>query len=278
MTDRAAVIDLNCDLGEGFGPYTMGMDEEMLELISSANVACGFHAGDPRVMERTVRRAADRGVGIGAHVGFPDLVGFGRRNIDARPDEVRTDVLYQIGALYAFCRALGVELQHVKPHGALYNMAAVDGRLAGAIVQAVASFDRELILLAPPGSELAQAAERAGLPVAWEGFADRHYNPDSTLVSRSHPEAVIHDPAVVAPRVARMVREGKVRAVDGRDIPLVVHSICFHGDNPGAVELARAVRRHLEEAGIAVRPLRDIVGRDGGREGHQVPARPGGGA
>ena len=174
MTDRAAVIDLNCDLGEGFGPYTMGMDEEMLELISSANVACGFHAGDPRVMERTVRRAADRGVGIGAHVGFPDLVGFGRRNIDARPDEVRTDVLYQIGALYAFCRALGVELQHVKPHGALYNMAVVDGRLAEAIVQAVASFDRELILLAPPGSELARAAEGAGLPVAYEGFADRH--------------------------------------------------------------------------------------------------------
>ncbi|HEY8341820.1 MAG TPA: 5-oxoprolinase subunit PxpA [Calditerricola sp.] len=273
-----AVIDLNCDMGESFGPYILGMDEDMLELVSSANVACGFHAGDPRVMERTVCRAAERGVGIGAHVGFPDLVGFGRRYLDARPEEIRTDVLYQIGALYAFCRAIGVELQHVKPHGALYNMATRDGRLAEAIVQAVASFDRELILLAPPASELARAAERAGLPVAYEGFADRNYNPDGTLVARHHPTALIHDPVAAARRVVRMVREGKVRSVDGEDIPLVVHSICFHGDHPAAVELARSVRRHLDEAGVRVRPLRELVNRGKDPQGGHRPGWPGGGA
>lgn len=258
---RDAVIDLNCDMGESFGAYSIGMDEEMLDLITSANIACGFHAGDPRVMERTVRRAAERGVGIGAHVGFPDLVGFGRRNLDAKPEEVRTDVLYQIGAIYAFCRAIGVELQHVKPHGALYNMAVTDRELAEAIVEGVAAFDRSLILLAPVGSEMARAAERAGLPVAYEGFADRNYNPDGTLVSRQRPDALIHDAGIAGPRVVRMVRERKVRAITGEDIPLKVHSICFHGDNPAAVELARSVRRQLDEAGIRVRPLAEIVWR-----------------
>lgn len=253
------VIDLNCDMGESFGAYTIGMDDQMLNLISSANIACGFHGGDPRVMERTVRSAAERGVGIGAHVGFPDLVGFGRRNLNAKPEEVKTDVLYQIGAIYAFCRAFGVELQHVKPHGALYNMAVADRELAEAIVEGVTLFDRRLILLAPIGSEMARAAERAGLPVAYEGFADRNYNADGTLVSRRRSDALIHDPEIAGPRVVRMVCEGKVRAITGEDVILNVHSICFHGDNPAAVELARAVRRHLDEAGIKVRPLSEIV-------------------
>ncbi|ADU51447.1 LamB/YcsF family protein [Thermaerobacter marianensis DSM 12885] len=255
----SAVIDLNCDLGESFGAYTIGMDEETLPLVSSANIACGFHGGDPRVMERTVQRAAALGVGIGAHVGFPDRVGFGRREIHATADEVRTDVIYQIGALYAFCRALGVELQHVKPHGALYNQAARDAVLARAVVAGIAAFDRQLIVLAPPGSELARAAAEAGLPVALEGFADRGYNPDGSLVSRRQPGAVLHDPAEVAARAERMVREGKVRAVDGTDVALSVHSLCIHGDNPASVSLARAVRQRLEAAGVGIRPLRAIL-------------------
>src|SRR5690606_34033318 len=175
-------VDLNCDMGESFGAYGLGRDDEMLELISSANIACGFHAGDPRVMERTVTRAAERGVGIGAHVGFPDLAGFGRRQLLAAAGEVRTDVLYQVGAVFAFCRALGVPLQHVKPHGALYNMALQHRDLADAVAQGVAAFVRDLILVAIKGSQLAAAGERAGLRVAWEGFADRHYNADGTLV------------------------------------------------------------------------------------------------
>ena len=257
------VIDINCDLGEGFGAYTIGMDDHVLELVSSANVACGFHAGDPRVMERTVRRAAERGVGIGAHVGFPDRVGFGRREIRATPDEVRTDVLYQIGALYAFCRSLGVELQHVKPHGALYNMAVRDRELAEAIVAGIAAFDRDLIVLAPPGSELARAAQQAGLRLAYEGFADRGYNPDGTLVSRREPGAVLHDPEEVAARAERMVREGCVQAVDGREVPLRIHSLCIHGDHPAAVALARGIRQRLEGAGVAIRPLAEVLSRNG---------------
>ncbi|EKP95783.1 LamB/YcsF family protein [Thermaerobacter subterraneus] len=255
-----AAIDLNCDLGESFGPYTIGMDDAVLPLVTSANIACGFHGGDPRVMERTVERAAELGIGIGAHVGYPDRVGFGRREIHATAGEVRTDVIYQIGALYAFCRALGVELQHVKPHGALYNQAARDAVLAQAVVAGIAAFDRRLIVLAPPGSQLARAAVAAGLPVALEGFADRGYNPDGSLVSRRQDGAVLHDPAEVAARALRMVREGKVRAVDGRDVTLTVQSLCIHGDNPASVSLARAVRQRLEAAGVAIRPLRAIVG------------------
>lgn len=252
-------VDLNGDLGESFGVYSLGQDEAMLELITSANVACGFHGGDPRVMERTVRRAAERGVAVGAHVSYPDLVGFGRRRLDATPEEVRTDVLYQLGALYAFCRACGVPLQHVKPHGALYHDAAANRSLADAIAAAVAAFDPDLILVAPPGSQLAAAGQAAGLRVAYEGFVDRHYNPDGTLVSRRHPEAVILDPQVAGLRALRLVREGKVRALGGEDLALTVHTLCIHGDNPAAVELARAVRRHLEEGGIRLAPLRQVL-------------------
>ncbi|HEX6989279.1 MAG TPA: 5-oxoprolinase subunit PxpA, partial [Bacillota bacterium] len=188
------------------------------------------------------------------------LVGFGRRPLQASPAEVRTDVLYQLGAAFAFCRALGVPLQHVKPHGALYNMALVDRALADAVAQAAAAFERDLILVAIRGSELARAGEAAGLRVAWEGFADRNYNPDGTLVDRSRPDAVIHDADLVARRVLRMVGEGVVEAVDGTVINHPVHTICIHGDNPAAVELARAVRRRLEEGSIRILPMARVLG------------------
>ncbi|HEY8449481.1 MAG TPA: 5-oxoprolinase subunit PxpA [Bacillota bacterium] len=255
------MVDLNCDLGESFGAYRIGNDEALLDVVSSANIACGFHAGDPRVLERAVSAAAARGVGIGAHPGFPDLVGFGRRAIDADPVEVRTDVLYQLGAISAFCRAAGVALEHVKPHGALYNQALVDPRLAEAIASAVAAFDPRLILVAIPGSQLARAGERAGLTVAYEAFADRHYQPDGTLVPRRQTGATIHDPDEAARRVVRLVREGKLTAVDGSELTLRVHTVCLHGDHPEAVHVARAVRRELERQGIAVEPLAVVLGR-----------------
>ncbi len=248
-------IDLNSDLGEGFGAYRLGDDAELFAVISSANVACGFHGGDPRVMERTVVEALASGVAIGAHPGFPDLVGFGRRELAATPDEVRTDTLYQLGALDAFCRAAGGRLQHVKAHGALYNMAVKNPALSEAIAAAVKAYDPTLILLAQPGTALLAAGEAAGLPTAREGFADRAYNPDGTLASRRLPGAVITDPEAAAERALRLVTEGKLTTLDGQEIELQVDSLCVHSDTPGAVALARAVRRRLEAAGIAVRPM-----------------------
>ncbi len=253
----ARAIDLNSDLGESFGAHRIGFDAELFPLISSANVACGFHGGDPRVMERTVAVAAAHGVAVGAHPGFPDLVGFGRREIAATPDEVRTDTLYQIGALDAFCRAAGLRLQHVKAHGALYNRAVKDPSLAGAIAAAVAAYDRGLVFLAQPGTALAAAAEAAGLPLAREGFADRAYNPDGTLVPRSVPGAVITDPEAAAERALRLVRDGRVATIDGQELELTVDSLCIHSDTPSAVAMAKAIRRRFDEAGIVVRPLRD---------------------
>jgi UPF0271 protein len=256
VTTRRAV-DLNSDLGEGFGAYRLGPDEELFALISSANVACGFHGGDPRVMERTVAAAHAAGVAVGAHPGFLDLVGFGRRELAASPDEVRTDVLYQLGALEAFCRAVGVRLQHVKAHGALYNLAVKDAAMAEAIAAAVKAFAPELIVLAQPGTTLIAAAEAAGLPVAREGFADRAYNADGTLVSRRLPGAVIADPETAAERALRLVTEGRLTAADGTELELAIDSLCVHSDTPGAVALARAIRRRFDEAGVAVRPLRE---------------------
>ncbi|MDP9366271.1 MAG: 5-oxoprolinase subunit PxpA [Chloroflexota bacterium] len=253
----ARAIDLNSDLGESFGAHRIGFDAELFPLISSANVACGFHGGDPRVMERTVAVAAAHGVAVGAHPGFPDLVGFGRREIAATPDEVRTDTLYQIGALDAFCRAAGLRLQHVKAHGALYNRAVKDPSLAGAIAAAVAAYDRGLVFLAQPGTALFAAAEAAGLPLAREGFADRAYNPDGTLVPRSVPGAVITDPEAAAERALRLVRDGRVATIDGQELELTVDSLCIHSDTPSAVAMAKAIRRRFDEAGIVVRPLRD---------------------
>lgn len=251
-------IDLNSDLGEAFGAYTIAPDAELFPLISSANVACGFHGGDPRVMERTVAAAAAAGVTVGAHPGFPDLLGFGRREIVATPDEVRTDTLYQIGALDAFCRTAGVRMQHVKAHGALYNRAVRDRATADAIAAAVAAYDRGLIFVALPGSTLEQAAVAAGLPIAREGFADRAYNPDGSLASRRLPGAVITDPEEAAARAVRLAAEGRVTATDGSDLELTIDTLCLHSDTPGAVAIAQAIRRRFDEAGITVRPMREL--------------------
>ena len=256
MTTSRPAIDLNSDLGESFGAYTIGDDAGLFSLISSANVACGFHGGDPRVMERTVAAAQGAGVEVGAHPGFLDLVGFGRRAVAATPDEVRTDVLYQLGALDAFCRAAGVVLQHVKPHGALYNVAVKQPEIAVAIAAAVRAYDPTLVLLAQPGTALIAAGEDAGLPTAREGFADRAYNSDGTLVARQVPGALITDPEQAAERMVRLVTEGRLRTLDGQDLALTVDSICTHSDTPGAVAIVQAVRRRLEAAGVAIRPIR----------------------
>ncbi len=248
-------IDLNCDLGESFGRWSLGHDAEVMENITSANVACGYHAGDPNVMRDTVRLARSKGVAVGAHPGFPDLVGFGRRNMAASPRDVEDFVLYQIGALHAIAVAEGVRLQHVKAHGALYNMAIRDRVLADAIARAVSAFDRSLILFGLPGTELLRAGEAAGLPVAAEGFADRAYEPDGSLTPRSRQGAVIHDPDEVVRRAVRMARDGVVTATNGQDVPMRVATICTHGDTPGSHELTRLLRAGLERDGIVVKRL-----------------------
>lgn len=238
-------IDLNADLGEGFGAWRLGDDEALLDIVTSANVACGFHAGDPSTMHRVCRAAAERGVAVGAQVGYRDLAGFGRRRIDYAFGELRDDVLYQIGALEAFCRAAGDRVRYVKPHGALYNTAAIDQGQADAVVAAILAYDSALPVLCQPGSVLHRQAEAAGLTAVGEGFADRGYLPDGRLVPRSRPDALVHDPAAVVERAARMAVDGEVVAVDGSVIACPVRSICVHGDTPGAVELARAVRTGL---------------------------------
>lgn len=248
-------IDLNSDLGESFGAWPMGQDEALMASITSANIACGFHAGDPSVMRRTVALAAQHGVAVGAHPGFPDLVGFGRREIQATPREVEDLVLYQVAALAGIASAHGTGLQHVKAHGALYNQACRDAALADAIAAAVAAFDRSLILLGLPDSELLRAGTRAGLKVAAEVFADRAYEPDGSLASRRKAGSVIHDAEVVVARAVRMIRAREVVATDGSVIPLNADTICLHGDTPGAAELARQVRQGLQAAGVQIVPL-----------------------
>lgn len=245
-------IDLNSDLGESFGPWPMGQDAALMDSITSANIACGFHAGDPGVMRATIALARDKGVAIGAHPGFPDLVGFGRREIKASPAEVEDFVLYQVSALAGMAGAQGVRLQHVKAHGALYNMACRDRALADAIARAVAAFDRTLILFGLPNSELLRAGEAAGLPVAAEVFADRAYNPDGSLTARTTPGSVIHDTLKVVERAVKMVKDRQVIAIDGSAIALRADTICLHGDTPGAADHATAVRAGLEKAGITV--------------------------
>ena len=248
-------IDLNCDMGESFGAYTIGADAEVMASISSANIACGFHGGDPGVMRRTVRLAREAGVAVGAHPGFPDLVGFGRREMRASPQQIEDMVLYQIGALMAIAQSEGVVLRHVKAHGALYNMAARERALADAIARAVASVDRSLILFGLPGSELIRAGAACGLRVASEGFADRAYEPDGSLTPRTHAGAVIHDTDAVVRRAVRMALEGKVAASDGSEVEFHVETICTHGDTPGAQALTRALRAGLERAGVTIAPL-----------------------
>jgi 5-oxoprolinase (ATP-hydrolysing) subunit A len=250
-------IDLNSDLGESFGPWPMGQDAALMDSISSANIACGFHAGDPGAMRATIGLARAKGVAIGAHPGFPDLVGFGRREIKATAAEVEDMVLYQVAALTGMAAAQGVRLQHVKPHGALYNMACRDRALADAIAKAVAALDRSLILFGLPNSELLRAGAAAGLQVAAEVFADRAYDPDGALTARGRPGSVIDDTRQVVERAILMVRDRKVIAVDGSTIELYADTICLHGDTPGAADHARAVRKGLESAGIRIAPLKD---------------------
>jgi 5-oxoprolinase (ATP-hydrolysing) subunit A len=247
-----ASVDLNADLGEGFGRYRFPADEAILDIVSSANVACGFHAGDPVVIRHTVDEAARRGVAIGAHPGYPDLLGFGRRELAATPPEIEAYVIYQVGALQAFCTAAGTRLRFVKAHGALYNRAARDPAAADAIAHAVRVVDPGLAFLGLAGSELVKAARRAKLAVAEEAFIDRAYAADGTLLPRSHPGAVLHDPAVCVDRAARMVLDGLVEAVDGTMLPVRADSLCAHGDGPNAVELLTAVRKRLETAGVRI--------------------------
>jgi UPF0271 protein len=252
----SATMDLNADLGEGFGPWTMGDDAGVLQFVTSANIACGFHAGDPRVIDRTVALAARAGVAIGAHPSHYDLRGFGRRSIAADPEEVEADVLYQVGAVLAFAASHGKPLVHVKPHGALYNQAAVDNGLARAIARGVARVSRDLVLVGSASSgAMREAAAAEGLRFAAEAFADRAYEKDGTLVPRGREGAVITDSAEAAARAVRIAREGRIAAVGGAVIALAADTICLHGDTPGAVDHARAVRAALEAAGIAVRPL-----------------------
>jgi 5-oxoprolinase (ATP-hydrolysing) subunit A len=249
-------IDLNADLGESYGRWTLGHDAEVMQSISSANIACGFHAGDPGIMRETVRLAKAHGVAVGAHPGFPDLVGFGRRNMAASPREVEDFVIYQVGALAGIAAAEGVRLQHVKAHGALYNMAVRDRALADAIARAVAAVDKSLILFGLPKSELLRAAQAAGLPVAAEGFADRSYEPDGSLTPRDREGAVIDDPSAVVRRAVRMARDEVVTATNGEDISMYVRTICTHGDTPGSHELTRLLRAGLERDGVKVGPLK----------------------
>ena len=252
MTHR---VDLNCDMGESFGAYEIGADDGVFPFITSANIACGFHGGDPTVMRQTIASAMKHGVAIGAHPGLPDLIGFGRRAMDVSADDAYDMVVYQVGALIGFARAAGVPVQHVKAHGALYNMAAVKRELAAAIARAVRDVDRDLVLFGLPGSFLISEGEAAGLATACEAFADRNYMSDGTLVSRKRPDAHVHDAHEAVTRAIRMVREGKVRSVDGVDVPLRADTICLHGDGAHAVEFARHLRAAFSAEGIDVRAM-----------------------
>ena len=251
-------INLNADMGEGHGVYDIGDDESLLKIIRSANVACRFHAGDPTVMHRLVLRARDEGVSIGAHPGFNDLSGFGRRRIDMRPEELEHSISYQIGALQAMAAYANLKVTHVKPHGALNNMAAENRELADAIGRAIKTVDPAIIYVALAGSEMQKSGEALGLTVACEGFADRQYDDDGNLTSRKIEGSVIRDPEVARDRVVKMVREQAVTSRGGKKIPLRIDSICVHGDEPTAVAVARAVRDGLEAAGVTIVPLPEM--------------------
>ena len=252
-------VDLNSDLGESFGRYTIGNDDKIIPLISSANVACGYHASDPVVMGKTIAMAKEAGIRVGAHPGFPDLMGFGRRNMNVTPAEAKAYVLYQLGALDAFCRVNGVKMQHVKPHGALYNMAAKDYTLSTAICEAIKEFDSNLIVLALSGGQLAKAAQDMGLRTAMEVFADRGYEEDGTLVDRRKEGAMITDENEAIARVIRMVKEKKVTAVTGRDISIQADSVCVHGDGVKALAFVEKIRAALQKEEIQICSLDEIV-------------------
>ena len=251
-------IDLNCDMGESFGAYKLGMDDAVIQFISSANIACAWHAGDPSVMNHTVTIAVEHGVGVGAHPGYPDLLGFGRRNMDCTMEELRNYVIYQIGALQAFCNAHGTKMQHVKPHGALYLTAVENEDVARVVAEAIVSVNPDLLYVALAGAKgelMTRIGQEVGLGVVYEAFPDRAYSSEGTLVSRRQPGAVIKDPQAVAERALRMVKEGVVIAVDGTTIPLETQTLCVHGDNPKAVDLVRGIREALEADGVAVTPM-----------------------
>lgn len=251
-------MDINSDLGESYGAWHMGDDAAMLDIVTSANVACGFHAGDPAGILQTVRDAAQRGVAIGAHVGYPDLVGFGRRNMEPTSRELVADVIYQIGALQGLAQAAGTSVRYVKPHGALYNTIAHDRRQAADVITAILDIDPQLTLMALAGSPLIEWARERGLRVVAEAFADRAYNEDGSLVSRRLTGAVLHNADEVAARMLQLVRTGELTAINGAPLRLQADSICVHGDSPGAVDMARALRRSFDEAGVTLRPFVDM--------------------
>ena len=252
---RTARLDLNADVGESFGAWTLGDDAAVLDVVTSANVACGFHAGDPLTLRTTCRYAAERGVVVGAQVAYRDLAGFGRRFMDVPPRELVADVIYQLGALMAMAEVEGTRVAYVKPHGALYNAVVHHEGQATAVVDAVVAVDSSLPILGLPGSRVLQLATEAGLRAVPEAFADRAYTPDGRLVPRGEAGAVLHDPAQVAARVVRLARDGLVTAVDGSDVEVRAESVCIHGDSPGAVAMARAVRVALERADVEIRPF-----------------------
>ena len=248
-------IDLNCDLGESFGNYKIGMDEEVIKCISSANIACGFHASDPLVMEKTVALAKENGVKVRAYPGFPDLVGFVRRNMNVSPKELKAMVIYQIGALNAFCNFNGIKMNHVKPHGAMYNMAAKDERLAFAIAEAVAQVNDSLVLVGLSGSALLTAAKEVGIKCASEVFADRAYEDDGSLVPRTKIGAVITNEEEASDRAVQMIKFGKVKSITGKEIPIIADTICIHGDTPQALHLARIMRAKFAREMIEIQAL-----------------------
>jgi UPF0271 protein len=252
MHDR---IDINCDMGESYGAYRLGRDSEVMEYISSANVACGWHAGDPLVMDYTVRLAKEKGVGVGAHPGYPDLMGFGRRRMDLTSDEIEKYVIYQIGALYGFTKAHGIPLQHVKAHGALGNLAFADLEASKAFARGVLRFSKEIILVVYTGTVMVRAAKEIGVRFVEEVYADRVYNPDGTLQSRKIPGSVIQDPEKAARQALTMVQEGYVIAHDGTKVKVIPESICVHGDTPSAVMILQKIREGLRKASIPVKPM-----------------------
>jgi UPF0271 protein len=252
-------VDLNSDLGESYGAWTMGDDAAMLAIVSSANVACGFHAGDPLTVLATLREAAARGVAVGAHVSYPDRVGFGRRRMDVAPAELTADVIYQIGALQGLAAAAGTRVRYVKPHGALYNTIADDAVQADAVIAGIKAIEPSLALMALAGARILERARAAGLRVVAEAFADRAYTPSGALVSRRDPGAVLHDPDEVARRMLRLATDGVIEAADGSELRLEAQSICVHGDSPAAIAMARSIRERLADAGVVIAPFAEAA-------------------
>lgn len=257
---KVKALDINCDMGESFGRYKLGRDEEVIKLVSSANIGCGFHGGDPHVMRKTVALAKQNGVGVGAHPGLPDLLGFGRRKMDVTPQELEDFFVYQIGALRAFCDAAAVKLQHVKAHGVLSGMAEKDEKMAEAICGAISKVDKDLKWLTFAGTATRPVAESVGLQVVEECYADRAYNADSSLVARKEPGAVIHDPAEIKRRITQLVAEGTLTTYDGKSLKMNFQSIAVHGDTPGALEVVRQIRSVLQENQVAIKPLGQLKG------------------